>query len=222
MTNLATLEELAATMRLPLDTIDEDAAEAALAGASALVREEVGQDLDLVIDDVVVLRSTGGRQLLLPELPVLEVALVRVRRPGGEWAELVEGTDYEVELGRVGILWRIGGGTLAGFDTVGEWPRTLTGSRGPHGWVEVTYSHGYATPGLFGSGDIAGIERLPEVASTVTKRVAARGYVNPEAVAQETNGRSTVGYGDAPGLYLSDRDRRDLHALRPGTRGGSR
>lgn len=227
--NLATLEELAATLRLPLDTIDEDAGEAALAGASALIREEIGQSLDLIVDDVVQLRSTGGRLLLLPELPVLDVALVRIRVPGRDWIELTDGTHYEVELGREGMLWRIDslltfGGSLELIapTLLGEWPRSLSG-RGPNGWVEVTYSHGYALPGQFGSGEVAGVERLPEVASTVAKRVAARGYINPEAVGQETTGRATqVVYGDTPGLYLSERDKRDLNPLRPGNRGGSR
>lgn len=227
---LCTLERFATVIRLPLDTIDHDAAVEAIVGAGNIIRQEVGQALDYVADDVVSLRSTGGRLMLLPELPVIEVTAVRIRLPSvTDWVELTEGRDYEVELGREGMLWRIGNALfLSGPVGVsdpsipGEWPRSLSG-RGPNGWVEATYSHGYAIGDEFGSGLPEGIEVLPDVGATVCARVAARGYVNPEAVAQETTGRATnVQYGDTPGLYLSKRDKADLEPLRPGNRGGSR
>lgn len=226
---LCTLEKLSKAMRLPLDTIDTDAALEAIEGAGNLVRQEVGQALDFIADDVVSLRSTGGRLILLPELPVTEVSLVRIRVPTKAWVTLTADQDYEVELGRDGMLWRISsvlqfGGSLELMSPtlIGEWPRSLSG-RGPNGWVEATYSHGYAIGDEFGSGIPDGVEPLPAIAATVTARVAARGYVNPEAVAQETTGRATnVVYGDAPGLYLSDKDKTDLDPLRPGNRGGSR
>lgn len=226
---LATVEELADVMRLPIGTIDEVAAAAALAGAGNLIRKEVGQHLDYVADDVIQLRSTGGRLMLLPELPVVDVTLVRIRVPSRDWVELTEGTDYELELGRDGMVWRIAsaltfGGSLELMSPtlIGEWPRSLSG-RGPNGWVEFTYSHGYALGDEFGSGIPAGVDVLPPIANTVALRVAARGYINPEAVSQETTGRATqVVYGDTPGLYLSKADKDDLGALRPGNRGGSR
>lgn len=226
---LCTLEKLSKVMRLPIGTIDEDAATEAIDGAGELIREETGQALDYVLDDVVQLRSTGGRLILLPELPVIEVSLVRIRVPGRDWVTLTADTDYEVELGRDGMLWRIAsvlqfGGSLelTSPTLIGEWPRSLSG-RGPNGWVEATYSHGYALGDEFGSGLPDGIALPPGILATVAARVAARGYVNPEAVAQETTGRATnVVYGDAPGLYLSDKDKRDLNPLRPGNRGGSR
>lgn len=204
--SLVTLEEFAAFLRLPLDTIDTDAASDALEGASSLVRDEVGQLLDYVADEVKVLRSTGGKCLLLPELPVVDVTLVRIRGAGEEWRELTAGVDYEVELGLEGALWRTTSALAGFFLPAGEWPRGS--NRGPRGWVEVTYSHGYLV--------------FPQTARTVTKRVAARGYVNPEAVSQESTGTRTTMFGDAPGLYLSKRDERDLARLRPGSRGGSR
>lgn len=227
---LCTLEKLSKVMRLPLGTIDEDAATEAIEGAGELIRQETGQALDFVADDVVQLRSTGGRLILLPELPVVDVSLVRIRVAGrADWVTLTAGADYEVELGRDGMLWRIAsvlqfGGSLELISPtlIGEWPRSLSG-RGPNGWVEATYSHGYALGDEFGSGIPADVPLPPGILATVTARVAARGYVNPEAVAQETTGRATnVQYGDTPGLYLSDKDKTDLNPLRPGNRGGSR
>jgi hypothetical protein len=224
---LATVEELAVFMRLPTDTIDTDAAQAALDGASALVRDELGQALDYIADDVAVIRSRGGRCLALPELPVIDVTLVRVRLPAGEYVELTEGADYEADLA-AGVLWRIGNtlsvSTAGDFGNellAGEWPRSAT-FRGPNGWIEVTYSHGYAVPFNIGTGGYSDAPtRLPESISTIIKRVAARGYHNPEAVSQETAGRfSTVVYGRSPGLYLSDEDKAALPYV--GSRGGAR
>lgn len=216
---IVTVGEFAEFIRLPVDTIDQDAAAAVLSGASHLVREELGQALDYVADDVVTLKSPGGKLLLLPELPVIDVTLVRIRRPGGEWTELVAGTDYEVELGRAGKIWRIGSGAIGFFgETSSEWPRT-NGGRGLNGFVEVTNSHGYD---LTGGADYSDAEPVPELLKTVIKRVAARGYQNPEAVSQETTGRGTVVYGQGLGLYLSNDDKRDLDSFRPGGAGGSR
>lgn len=217
---LITKAELAAALRLPIEDLDDDEATSVIEGAGDLIREEVDQRLDFVADEVIVIRSTGGKALLLPELPVVDVTLVRVRGAGEEWRTLEVGVDYEVELGREGILWRTTSALNGFFLPAGEWPRGA--NRGPRGWVEVTYSHGYATTDEFGSGVPEDVELLPNIAKTVAKRVAARGYVNPEAVAQETSGTRTTVYGDAPGLYLSKRDGIDLRRLRPGSRGGSR
>ena len=209
---LATVEELGVFMRLPMDTLDTDAAQAVLDGASSLVRSELHQRLELVIDDVFAVRSPGGRQLLLPELPVLEVTEVRERSAGATFTTL-DVADYEVELGRRGIVWRLNA----------EFPRP-SGGRGPGGFLEVTYSHGYGTPFNLSSGDPYDPtpERLPDTITTVVKRVAARGYVNPEAVLQETSGRSATSYGSSAGLYLSDTDKADLSEFRPGGKGGTR
>jgi len=225
---LVTLEALAETMRLPVGTIDTAAATQAILGAGHLIRNELGQALDFIADDIVTLKSPGGRYLLLPEVPVVSVASVRIRTAGRGYIALVEGTDYELELGREGAIWRIDsvldfGGSLwlQSPTLIGEWPRSLSG-RGPNGWVEVIYSHGYAIGDEFGSGLPAGIEALPPIVSTVASRVAARGYVNPEAVTQETTGRFTNVVYSTPGLYLSQADKDDLDSLRPGSRGGSR
>jgi hypothetical protein len=209
---LATVEELGVFMRLPMDTLDVDAAQAVLDGASALVVSELHQRLELVVGDVFSVRSPGGRQLLLPELPVLEVTEVRSRNAGDTFTTLDAG-DYDVELGRVGVVWRLNS----------EWPRPA-GGRGPGGFLEVTYSHGYATPYNLASGDPYDPtpERLPDTIATVVKRVAARGYVNPEAVLQETSGRSATSYGTHAGLYLSATDKADLSEYRPGGKGGTR
>lgn len=206
-TPLIFVPDFAAFIRLPIDTIDVDAANEAIQGASDLVRDELGQVIDFVADDVVQVESPGGKLVLLPEVPVVDVTLVRVRRPGGDWEILTAGTDYEAVLGRAAKIWRIGSS---------EWPRAT--GRGLDGFIEVTNSHGYNTPTANG----ADAEDLPSLLATVVKRVAARGYQNPEAVSQETTGRGNTTVYSNPGLYLSDGDKRDLERFRPGSRGGSR
>lgn len=212
---LATFEELVAFMRLPADTIDEDQASKVLVDASAMVREELRQNLDYTVDDIWVTRLNGGRCLLLPELPVLEVTEVAERFPGGAWATLTPDIDYEVDLDLTGTIWRLGR----------EWPGRHI--RGPGGQIQVTYSHGWGVPGNLGPAAPNDIARLPQIATTTVCRVAARGYVNPEAAAVAVAGRSSTTFGFAgsfgtPGLYLSKADKADLDGLRRGGRGGSR
>jgi hypothetical protein len=193
------LGEFQAFLRLPDGALDVAQATEMLEGAAGLVRDEIGQSLDFVEDDIWTTRPRGGTILQLPQLPVTEVTLVEERRTiAAGWVSLVEDTDYEVDLFD-GTLHRLGHH---------EWPSSIFPRR-PGGLVRVTNSHGYP-------------EMMPDTIRTVVKRVAARGYENPEAVAQDTVGKVTTSYGAAPGLYLSKSDCADLARERPGGKGGSR
>lgn len=159
---IGTLTDLANTLRIPggFDDEDEPAGTLALESATGAVRDETRQWLELVEDDTITVSTRSGTDLLLPELPVVAVTTVTV-----DGTDLVEDTDYELDLGddgRRGIIRRLGGYA---------WP----------GKVTVTYTHGYAT--------------IPPGLRAVVLRVAARGMSNPLGLNQETAGRWMGGYG---------------------------
>jgi len=99
-------------------------AQRAIAAVTEAIRNYCQQTLSLVEDDEVTLDvEAGRRQLFLPELPVIEVASVV---EDGE--TLTAGSDEDYQLGRYGVLHRIGQNWEEGIQT-----------------VTVTYTHGYAT-----------------------------------------------------------------------------
>lgn len=117
MIPLASLSDLAvATGR---ETTDPELV-LALDRASARFRLEVEHDVTLVEDEEIWLDGDGGRTLLLPAVPITDIAVTV------GLTSLVEGTDYTVSRGRGiltrsrGLHWPYGGGT-----------------------VRVIYSHGY-------------------------------------------------------------------------------
>lgn len=202
---LATKAELAAYLEVSEASLDAAKAELMLELASDLVRDELDQRIDLVDGDTVDLLGTGTRVVLLPELPVVEVDSVTVIGEGTVADDLLDGPDadrpeYRAELGhdgRVGILRRL----------AGCWPAGRT--------IRVVYSHGYALDGSGGSTEVPGSIRLAVV------RAAARGYVNPEGVTQESIGRYAVTY-QTVGLVLTATDRAGLARFYKGNRGGAR
>ncbi len=116
--SLATIADLEAVLHRDIDAEDPYAL-AALEQASAVVENYLGQPVELVEDDEVVLDGSGTKVLLLPAFPVTEVTLV-----------LVDGdalTEDDYEWSKTGELRR-----------KALWPAALRS-------VEVTYSHGYAT-----------------------------------------------------------------------------
>lgn len=208
---IVTVGEFAAFLRLPDGQLDEAQATEMLEGASGLVRDEIGQSLDLVEDDIWTTRPRGGQILHLPQLPVTEVTLVEERRTiAAGWQSLTVDVDYEADLFD-GTLIRLGAAIFSTGEglngQVTGWPGSIF-PRYPGGLVRVTYTHGFT--------------EIPDTIRTVIKRVAARGYDNPEAVAQDMVGKVTTSYGATPGLYLSKGDCADLARERPGGKGGSK
>lgn len=115
--SLATIADLEAVLHQ--DIADNDPyALAALEQASAVVENYLGQPVELVEDDEIVLDGSGTKVLLLPAFPVTEVTSVLVD------GDALDGDDYE--WSKTGELRRRG-----------SWPAALRS-------VEVTYSHGYA------------------------------------------------------------------------------
>lgn len=101
---------------------DEDTrAQQLLDLATDAICAEIGQAIVEVSDDSLALRGNGTRVLILPEIPVTEVASVEL---DGE--ALVEDTDYTWSA--AGVLRRLGGDV---------WTQDAP--------ITVVYSHGYET-----------------------------------------------------------------------------
>jgi hypothetical protein len=124
MTAFATVEDLAAYLRVDVAALDLDGTAALLDMASAVIRTYTGQLLDYVEDDVVTIPSSHDRRrtLFLPQLPVLAVAVT----VGG--VEL-DHDAYDFEWTETGMITR---------------PRHLWWPRQP-GQIVVTYTHGHET-----------------------------------------------------------------------------
>jgi DNA-binding transcriptional ArsR family regulator len=208
---LVTIAELAAYLELEVSDLNAAKAELMLELASDLVRDELRQRVDLVEDDVVDFTGTGTAVILLTELPVLEVTSVTLIGEGSTYGtdDALDGVAtsspaWRAELGpdgRRGILRSLGG----------CWP---------HGRIiRVVYSHGYELAGS-GSGGATASD-VPGGIRMAVLRSAARGYINPDGVSQESVGRASISYRDA-GLVLTDTDRGGLARYYAGSKGGAR
>lgn len=102
-------------------TLIPDDAQALLAieEASAVIKNYCNQEIEQTQSDTILLDGTGSTKLFLPEIPVSEIASVKVD------GVLLDPTQYA--LAENGVLWR----------KYGSW---TVGARN----VEVTYTHGYA------------------------------------------------------------------------------
>lgn len=192
MSAFASPEELASFLQRDLDTAT---AELLLDMASDAIREDVGQHVELVEDDIVTLDPPAGRSLLLPELPVVDVTSLKI-----SGLALVADSDYRWTP--AGIIRRYGTALTIGDITINGWTwGDLAGS------IEVTYSHGYPAN-----------SRQLKTCRTVCIQAAARAYVNPGQVASaEIGGTSKTFFaGTASGrLELTDYERHLLDPLRP-------
>lgn len=125
MASLATVEDL--EDRLGISITDTTRAQAILDDVSAVVRAYTGQQFDLVADDEVRLRVRNG-SLRLPQRPVTAVSAVA--NVDGDSVDFTWDSGESVQLEGFAAL-------RTSFEV--EPFRT----RDP--WVDVTYSHGYAT-----------------------------------------------------------------------------
>ncbi|NYV73186.1 hypothetical protein [Streptomyces sp. UH6] len=115
----ATAADLAAQAQAD---VPAEAAELALASASAIIRRWTRQTITRVVDDVVALRVIDERELVLPQMPVVSVSRVRVN------ALILQD-------------WVLSGDRLL---RTGGWRRLPGTTTYPDpGLVEVTYTHGY-------------------------------------------------------------------------------
>jgi len=164
---LATGVDLATYMQ---QDIDLAGAELALRTASAAIRRWVGQDITLVVGDVVNLRG-GDRVLSLPQRPALvdddhPLTVVELAEWGSPSQTLTEDLGYS----------RLDGELTRGHPMYGASYRGCVWA--PR--VRVTYSHGYA--------------EVPDEIAGVALDLAAATLANPNRLRSETVGGESVVY----------------------------
>lgn len=166
-------------------TVEPNKAAIALDSACDTVTVAVGQKLEYVADDVVVLDSNGDEYLLLPELPVYEVT--SVVGPGA--IALVEGTDFELDLEQGAI------------QTIYQGYKFLKGRK----IYTVTYTHGYvsdaAAPGLHPD-----VIEWPSAVRIVALQLASRIY-DQYIVKQETVGGASYIYSADESIILTSKEK---------------
>lgn len=144
----------------------------ALDAACQAVRTYTNQDLNLVRDDEVQLHGLGHREILLPQIPVLEVASISETDRDGD-VEPLESSDWYVST--AGVLSRI---------------------TSPYYWypgignITVVYTHGWAVDeDEMEESDAPTADRMPSDLRMVAVQIAAGVYMAPPvSVSQVTLG----------------------------------
>lgn len=189
MTDLADINDLKQVMATPLSGDDEARATTLLGYASAVVRTYTGQHFTQVTETVR-LPVRGGR-VRLPQAPVTDVSAVAVAEGSAITFSWVAGQHVDCNPSTINAF------ELEPFRTRLQ-------------WVDVTYTHGYATV----PADVVGV---------VCDMAAAALASPPEdsGVQTETLGPFTTSYGtNYPGgvrLTQSQRDRLAPHMIAGGT-----
>jgi hypothetical protein len=125
MANFCTKDDVEDLLQISISTQDEiDSCTRAIKEATAVIKNYCHQYLEKVEDEEYIFDVLPGRTMLfLPELPVISVKSVI---EDGEM--LTEGSDEDYQLGRNGILYRVGQKWASGVQI-----------------VPVIYTHGYET-----------------------------------------------------------------------------
>lgn len=184
-------------LRLGRDLTAAEAArvEALLQDVSALVRGYTGQNFDLVEDDEVVLRASGGT-IVLPQRPVLAIASVIA--VGGSEA-LPDFTLIDWLFDEIDTI-RIGEGAC-----VINLPEVWWDDDGYPGTYRVVYTHGYTS--------------VPGDVLSVVCGILLRSFGNPQGLRSETVGSYSITYavpatGEGLGLNLTRYEQKVLDRYR--------
>lgn len=185
----ATPDDLAARLGITLTDDEEERAELLLTQASKLIQDATRQTIRLVTDDELVRPGSFGNRIRLPQRPVVEVTSISASLPGGDPVDLTETSWYldGDELVAVGFL----GLSERSFGISGR------GWLAPTYTLTITYTHGYET--------------VPDLAKQVCLEAVIRAWTNPGAVLAETYGSQQVQYQRAPGMMLTDFERKQLN-----------
>lgn len=194
MAALATVADLEARLGRSLDGGAETArAETLLDGVSARVRTYTGQQFDLATDDEQRLRVRRGR-VRLPQRPVVAVSAIAD----------VDGNDVE-------HTWHAGDVVhLAALGSVPRFDVEPYANGGPT-WVDVTYTHGYATIP----------DDVVEVVCSMTLRAfgsdpSASG-ITQEAVEGYSYSMGAAGAAGAVGMLADEKATLDVYRRKGGT-----
>lgn len=180
------------------DLTASDLAVIVLDAACELIRADLDQFINLVLDDEVTMNGKDRSLLILPEQPIVDVSEILV--DADPLDELIEGTDFRIVNER-SMLERLSSGS-PGEDTVWDSENSY----------QITYSHGWAVQET--EVDVtSGIFRVPSSIRMVALALAATGMVAGRTgvggVQSETLGRYkyTLAAVDAggSGMILSEK-----------------
>jgi hypothetical protein len=101
------------------DVAGDDLAQIAIDSSCEMIRSYLGQRLNYLADEEVMMGGSGGMALVLPEMPIVSITSITV--------DGTEETDF-VYVKKAGLVYRGDSQT---------WPRGVAN-------IAVTYSHGYA------------------------------------------------------------------------------
>lgn len=193
MTAFATTDDLAARLGLTLTVDEQTRAEKLLELASTLIQDETGQTISLVTDDTLTTRGTTDERIKLPERPVVSIASVTL-----DGTPLVEGTDWYLDGNEIVSM----SGDIVELNVFGVADPAVfplgSGFGTPDETLVIVYSHGYTA------------ETVPGTAKAICIEAAARVWVNPGSVREESYGSSQVTYQAGNGLILTETERRTL------------
>ena len=192
MAALATVTDVEVRLGRTFDAEEAARVSALLDDASAAVRAYTGQEFDLVADDEVRLRARNGA-VKLPQRPVVAVSAVAN----------VDGDTVTHDWDSSDVVYLSGLNPLIRFDV------EPFRSRDP--WVDVTYTHGYAT--------------VPDDIVAVVCQIVGRAFGRPAdatAVTQESIGGYSYSIGGAAaqgplGLMAAEREVLDRYRRPIGT-----
>jgi hypothetical protein len=154
------------------DLTSDQVSTIALDSACQIVRDYLNQEINFEADDTVTLDGTGTQILVLPELPIVEVASVSTF---ADWTheETVLDPITDWRLGDAGRIWRVGYAWPLGFAN-----------------ISVTYSHGWDIDPASGSGDGDKIpSSIRAVALSIASRLYSAGVVAVGGIQSETMGQ---------------------------------
>lgn len=196
----ATHDDLATRLGVTLSTNDQTRADALLADASDIIREEVKRgDLNYEIDETITMRGTSDESIELPSTPVISVSAVTL-----DGQPLVEGHDWYLDGNMIVRLPVTRAVILDGIaDEMSTFPLGTAGFGWPEQTLEITYTHGYQT--------------IPGKVKTICLEMVVRIWVNPGSVARATVGDTYTVYDNMrfspTGMQLTDDERKALKRL---------
>jgi hypothetical protein len=187
--SFATSAELGNRLGLTLTAGEQTRADALLALASGLIKQETRQTIEQVAGDTLTRPGSSSDRIRLPQRPVVSVASVTV-----DGVAMTAGQHYYVDSDE-----------LVRLPAVADTTFGLGGAGWGYPWsqVVVVYTHGYSP--------------IPELVKAICMEMVVRVWVNPGSVIQESEGNTNVTYAPfaAPprGLLLTDNEKRDLNKL---------
>ena len=199
-TAFADHDDLATRLGVTLTSDQETRADALLADASDIIREEVKRgDLNLETDETITMRGTSDESIELPSTPVISVSSVTL-----DGVPLTEGHDWYVDGNMIVRLPVTRDVILDGIsDEMAAFPLGTAGFGWPEQTLEITYTHGYA--------------QIPGKVKTICLEMVTRVWVNPGSVARATIGDTATVYDNMrfspSGMQVTDDERKALKRL---------